>query len=141
MESQIRESNPAQRPASPFRAKLLVVDEKLDELQYYSQVLQRAGYEVRSMASFADAATSLEHDSFDLIIASNESPNFTGRSVLARVIEQHRAIPLLVLDRDADAALYLEVKPSAAVDAPETLQPSEIAALVADYLPGASGKA
>jgi hypothetical protein len=94
------------------------------------------------MASFADAATSLEHDSFDLIIASNESPNFTGRSVLARVIEQHRATPLLVLDREADSALYLEVKPKAAVDGPEeTLQPSEIAALVADYLPGASGKA
>jgi DNA-binding NtrC family response regulator len=142
MQGESRESRPAQLSANQFRAKLLVVDEKLDDLLYYSRVLQLAGYDVRSIASYSEAAASLEDDSYDLIITSKGSPNFTGRSMLARVIEKHRGTPVLVLDPCADSALYLEVMPSDPPDnAERALQPSEIATLVAHYLPDATGKA
>jgi DNA-binding NtrC family response regulator len=141
MQKEIRESSVAQRSGSQFRPKLLIVDENLDDLLYYSRVLQRAAYDVRCIASFTDGATSLENESFDLIIISQGSPNFAGRSVLAWVSDQHRQTPVLVLDRYADSARYLEAMHLGAQDYLERpLQPSEIATLVASSLAGSVGR-
>jgi DNA-binding response OmpR family regulator len=137
MQKEIRESSVAQRSGSQFRPKLLIVDENLDDLLYYSRVLQRAAYDVRCIASFTDGATSLENESFDLIIISQGGPHWAGRTILARVIENHRQTPVLVLDRYADSARYLEAIELGAQDyLGEPLPPSELLTLVASYLPG-----
>jgi len=79
-----------------LKRRLLVVDEDLDDLLYYSAVLQHHGYEVRSIPSYSDGATCLEREDFDLIIVSQGGPNFEGRRVLARAIEKDRRTPVLV---------------------------------------------
>jgi len=127
--------NKTQPLSSLLRRRVLVVDEDLDDLLYYSAVLQHHGYEVRSVPSYLDGAACLEHEDFDLIIVSQGSSNFEGRRVLARAIEKDRQTPVLVFTRSVDMSCYLEAIQSGALDyVQKPLPPSEIGELVARYL-------
>ncbi len=125
-----------------LKRRVLVVDEDLDDLLYYSAVLQHHGYEVRSIPSYSDGATCLESEDFDLIIVSQGSPNFEGRRVLARAIEKDRQTPVLVFTRSVDMPCYMEAIQSGALDYIEKpLPPSEIGKLVAKHLRSQFGTA
>ena len=114
------------------KRRLLVVDEDLDDLLYYSAVLQHHGYEVRSIPSYLDGSACLEREDFDLIIVNQGSSNFEGRRVLARAIEKNRHTPVLVITRSVEMSCYLEAIQSGALDYIEKpLLPSQIADLVA----------
>jgi two-component system C4-dicarboxylate transport response regulator DctD len=127
-----RKSNPL--PGFP-KHRVLVADDDLNDLLYYSAVLFHHGYEVRSIASYAEAAACLEREDFDLIIVSQGSSNFEGRRVLARAIEKDRHTPVLVFTRFADMSCYLEAIQAGALDYLEKpLPPSEIARLVMKHL-------
>jgi DNA-binding NtrC family response regulator len=120
---------------SLIRRRLLVVDEDLEDLLYYSAVLQRQGYEVRSIPSYKDGAAWVGREDFDLILVSQGSANFEGRSVLARAIERDRHAPVVVLSRSIDMPCYIEAMQSGALDYTEKpLLPSEIGQLVSKYL-------
>ena len=115
--------------------RLLVVDEELDDLRYISAVLRQQGYEVRSTPSYLEGATCLEGEDFDLIIVSQGSANFEGRSVLARAIEKDRHTPVLVFARSVEIGCYLEAMQMGALDYIEKPLPrAEIEDLVAKHL-------
>jgi len=118
-----------------IKRRLLVVDEDLEDLLYYSAVLQHQGYEVRSIPSYKDGATWVGREDFDLVLVSQGSTNFEGRSVLARAIEKDRHTPVVVLSRSVDMPCYIEAMQAGALDYMEKpLLPSEIAQLVRKYL-------
>ena len=130
------------QPSGLLNRRLLVVDEDLDDLLYYSAVLQHHGYEVRSIPSYSDGATCLEREDFDLIIVSQGGPNFEGRRVLARAIEKDRRTPVLVFTRSVDMPCYLEAIQSGALDYIEKpFPPSEIGEMVAKHLQTCLGRA
>jgi DNA-binding NtrC family response regulator len=117
------------------RRRVLVVDEDLDDLLYYSAVLQHHGYEVRSIPSYSDGATCLECEAFDLIIVSQGTSNFEGRCVLARAIEKDRHTPVLIFSKSVHMPSYMEAIQLGALDYLEKpLLPSEIGELVAKHL-------
>jgi len=122
------------------RKRLLVVDEDLSDLLLYSQVLQRQGYEVRSSPSYQAGAAWVGREEFDLILVSQGSSNFEGRSVLARAIERDRHTPVIVLSRSIDMPCYLEAMQCGALDYLEKPRlASEIGLLVKNHLrPGAA---
>jgi DNA-binding NtrC family response regulator len=127
------------RKADPFlgliRRRLLVVDEDMEDLLYYSSVLQHQGYEVRSIPSYKEGAAWVEREDFDLILVSQGSRNFEGRSVLARAIEKDRHTPVVVLSRAIDMPCYIEAMQSGALDYMEKpLLPSEIGLMVKSHL-------
>ncbi len=123
------------------KAKLLLVDEDVDDLLYYSAILQHLGYEVRSLPSYHQAAACLERENFDLVIVSQGSDNFEGRTVLAKVIETGHKAPVMVLTRCMDPECYIEAMECGALEYLEKpLLRSELAALVAKHL-GASARA
>ena len=118
-----------------MRKRLLVVDEDLEDLLHYSAVLRRQGYEVCSVPSFQDGAAWVDREDFDLILVSQGSSNFEGRSVLARAIERDRHAPVVVLSRSIDMPCYIEAIQSGALDYIEKpLVPSEIGLLVRNHL-------
>jgi DNA-binding NtrC family response regulator len=125
-----------------FKRRLLVVDEDLDDLLYYTAVLQHEGYQVRSILSYTAGAACVEREDFDLIVVSQGSPSFEGRLVLARAIERNRWAPVLVLTRAIEIPCYIEAMQSGALDYMEKpLPPSEIGQLVRKYLPTRSASA
>jgi len=118
-----------------IRKRLLVVDEDIEDLLFYSAVLQHQGYEVRSIASYKDGEAWAGREDFDLILVSQGSANFEGRSVLARAIEKDRHTPVVVLSRSIDMPCYIEAMQTGALDYMEKpLLPSEIGLLVRKYL-------
>jgi len=118
-----------------IRKRLLLVDEDLEDLLYYSSVLQYQGYEVRSVPSYQDGAAWVGRENFDLILVSQGSSSFEGRSVLARAIERDRHTPVVVLFRTVDIPCYLEAMQGGALDYLEKpLVPSDIGLLVKNHL-------
>ena len=112
-----------------------MVDEDLEDLLYYSSVLQHQGYEVRSIPSYKEGAAWVDREDFDLILVSQGSPNFEGRSVLTRAIEKDRHAHVVVLSRSIDMPCYVEAMQSGALDYMEKpLVPSEIGQLVRNHL-------
>ena len=127
---------------SLIKRRLLVVDEDLEDLLYYSAILQHQGYEVRSISSYKDGVTWARRQDFDLVLVSQGSTKFEGRSVLARAIERDRHTPVVVLSLRVDMPCYLEAMQSGALDYTEKpLLPSEIAELVRKHLRAPSASA
>jgi DNA-binding NtrC family response regulator len=119
-----------------FKRRVLVVDEDLNDLLYYTDVLRHEGYQVRSILSYTAGAACVEREDFDLIVVSQGSPSFEGRLVLARAIERNRWTPVLVLTRAIQMPCYIEAMQSGARDYLEKpIPPSEIGQLVKRYLP------
>lgn len=117
------------------RRRILVVDDDLNDLLYYSAILQHEGYEVRSIASHKEASDCIRRESFDLIIVSQGRVAFEGRSVLVRASEKSRKIPVFVLSRSSDIDCYLEAMQMGARDYREKpLAASELAEMVARHL-------
>ncbi len=142
MQRQEVDGRKAKQLSSLLKRRVLVVDEDLDDLLYYSAVLQHRGYEVRSIHSYLDGARCLESEDFDLIIVSQGSPNFEGRHVLARAIEKDRHTPVLIFTRSVDMPCYMEAIQSGALDYIEKpLPPSEIGNLVEKHLRTHLGRA
>jgi DNA-binding NtrC family response regulator len=132
MASQNVDDRKSKKLPSLLKPRVLVVDEDLDDLRYYSAVLQRHGLEVDSIPSYLDGAECLARKNFDLIIVSQGSTNFEGRRVLARAIEINRHTPVFVVTRSVEMSCYLEAIQSGALDYIEKpLLPSQIADLVA----------
>lgn len=125
------------KPGTTLRKKrkVLVVDDDLDDLLRYSAILQHEGYEVRSIASHKEATSCIGRENFDLIIVSQGSTAFEGRSVIARAIAKNQKVPVLVLSRSSDIDCYLEAMQMGAADYREKpLAASELAAIAGRHL-------
>lgn len=125
------------------RNKLLLVDDDLDDLLYYSGVLDRLGYGVCSVSTYTEGAAWLDREEFDLVIVSQGGSHFEGREVLSHALERDRHTPVLVLTRVPDMPSYIEAMQMGAFDYLEKpLAASELAELVAKHLrPHEVGKA
>ena len=96
--------------------KVLLVDESLRDLQYYSAILQGQGHEVRIVPSYAEGWLALEKEDFDFVIINQGSREFEGRALLQRAIEIERHLPVLVLTDCLDMGCYLEAMQLGAAD-------------------------
>ena len=126
----------------PLKGKLLLADEDLADLQLYSAILTQLGHEVRTFASYDEAADCLGQEAFDLVLVSQGSSTFEGRSVLSRAIEKDRRTPVLVLTRFIEIPCYLEAIQLGARDYMlKPSRPTDIGELVTRYLASRSGSA
>ncbi len=117
------------------RERLLLVDNNVEDLLYYTSILQHLGYDVRPCASFTEAANLFARESFALVIVSQGGHSFEGRSVLARAVEADACTPVLILTRSASMDCYVEAMQLGAFDYLEKpLTPSEVEKLVAFHL-------
>jgi DNA-binding NtrC family response regulator len=117
------------------KQRILIVDDDLNDLLYYSAILQHEGYEVRSVASYKEGADCIDRQTFDLVIVSQGTAAFEGRSVLGLALRRDSSIPVFVLSRSSDVDCYLEAMQMGAFDYREKpLAASELAAMVARQL-------
>lgn len=124
-----------QKVFSQRKKRVLVVDEDLNDLLYYSAVLQHEGYDVRSLASYQEGVASFDNEAFDLVIVSQGTAAFEGRTVLVRAFDQDQGLPVFVLSRSSDIDCYLEAMQMGAFDYREKpLAASELAEMVGRHL-------
>lgn len=135
MRPKYREAGTLPRVIGHKKRKVLVVDDDLRDLLRYSAILQHEGYDVRSIPSHKDAADCVKREQFDLIIVSQGTAVFEGRTVLARALERNHELPILVLSRSNDVDCYLEAMQMGASDYREKpLAASELAEIAAWHL-------
>jgi DNA-binding NtrC family response regulator len=115
--------------------KVLLVDPNYRDLEYYRSVLLGQVAEVRACASYSEATLLLDCDKFDLVVLSQGSRSFEGRSLLERAIEIDRRMPVLVLTECLDIGCYLEAMQLGAADYVEKpLRADDVARLVQTHL-------
>jgi DNA-binding NtrC family response regulator len=122
--------------STPTRTnRLLLVDDNLDDLLCYAAALERQGYDVRSVSTYAEGCAWLDREGFDLVIVSQGGADFEGREVLCHALERDRHTPVLVLTRVPDMSAYIEAMQMGAFDYLEKpLTASELMDLVAKHL-------
>ncbi len=117
------------------RGKLLLVDDDGADLAHHTAILQREGYEVLALASFAEAASRAKQEDFDLIIVAQGSRAFEGRTVLTCLAGREKRTPVLVLTRHVDVECYMEAVQLGALEYLEMpVVPAQLAQAVVRHL-------
>lgn len=96
--------------------KVLLVDEDFQGLRMQARILRRHGLDVLPCDSYDEGMTRLERQHFDLVIVSQGSPEFEGRTVLEHVSETGSCVPVVVVAPHADIQCYLEAMNLGAAD-------------------------
>ena len=112
---------------------VLVVDEDLDDLDYYSSLLEADGYKVLRSNGHEPSIHLLPQ--CDFVLVSQGGPRFKGRCVLERAREMRVNVPILVLAGSKSMRCYLEAMQLGAVDYLEKpLAPCTLRELVKRYI-------
>lgn len=121
-------SNPKlQAVPTLVKGKILLVDDDPQDLSFYCMVLYKQGYKVLPCDSFQEAKQYLETENVDFVVLSQGGPSFEGRWVLERAVRPDLRLPVLILARWVDMALYTEAMSLGAIDYLEkTSDPSEL---------------
>ena len=123
------------RSRSVAKAKVLLVDEDCEDLEYNCLILEQQGCEVRTCRSFVEGIRCLDGEPFDFIVVCQGGLRFEGRSVLERAMEIDRHRPVVVLTRWHDMACYLEAMQLGAVDYFEKpVNPLDVARVIRTHL-------
>lgn len=135
MGASIASHRPSDQSRSVAKAKVLLVDEDCEDVEYNCSILEQQGCEVRTCRSFVEGIRSLDCEPFDFIVVCQGSLRFEGRSVLERAIEIDRHRPVVVLTRWHDMACYLEAMQLGAVDYLEKpVSPLDVARVIRTHL-------
>ena len=107
------------------RAKILIVDDNLDDLRWLGSILERHGYKVEASCSFEEGAARAGAGHYDFVVASQGGPNFEGQAVVKRATELDRHTPVLVVTRCIEMQCYLEAMQLGALDYLEMPVPAD----------------
>jgi DNA-binding response OmpR family regulator len=120
--------------ATPQGARVLLIHENFRELAYHHAVLRNLGCRVTACTSYEEGRRLLAQGQWDLVMVSQGSAAFEGRSVLERAIEINRYTPVLILTRWHDIRTYLTAMHLGAVDyLEEPVPPTELARVVSSH--------
>src|SRR6266566_2408417 len=77
--------------------RVLIVEDSDDDSELLLRELRRGGYApaYERVASAAGLKDALEHQTWDLVIADNSMPGFTGMEALALVRARHPDLPFI----------------------------------------------
>ena len=122
--------------------RILLVDEDSTDRDYYRNVLEAQGYQVRTCPSFGDALQRLLVEKFDFVVMDQGSDRFEWRAVVEHAAGPDRRTPVLVLARCHDMVRYLEAMQLGAVDYIEKpLTPTQLSRVVKTHLPNRTAAA
>jgi len=107
-------------------ATVLLILEDPHDLQVYGTALGSLGYKVMLCGSYEEGITILESENIDLLVVSQGTRAFEGRSVLERALQLHPRLPVLVVARVVDIHCYFEAMDIGAVEYLESPAPCEL---------------
>jgi DNA-binding NtrC family response regulator len=98
------------------RPRILIVEDNLDDLLWFSAILERQGYEVEACCSYEDGAARVANGRYDFIVVNQGGPRFEGQAVVKSATEVNRHTPVLVVTRCIEMPCYLEAMQLGALD-------------------------
>ncbi len=112
-------------------ARLLLIDEDMEKLLYYTDILQDLGCDVTPCPSYWEAAGWFREEHFDLIIIGASNCTSRDRFALMHTLARIRTVSVVVLTGAAEGEAGLEDILSDRVE--KVLAPSQVAELVAEH--------
>jgi CheY-like chemotaxis protein len=85
---------------------VLVVDEDSEYLEHIRRITQGMGYSVHACNSYAEGIRQLESGAFEFIFVGQGSRFFEGRCVVERAIKINCRLPVVVVARCLDTAIW-----------------------------------
>jgi two-component system chemotaxis sensor kinase CheA len=79
------------------RRSILIVEDSITSRMLLKNILESAGYDVRTSVDGADAWTALNRDRFDLVVSDVEMPNMDGFELTASIREDEKLHELPVV--------------------------------------------
>jgi DNA-binding NtrC family response regulator len=116
MEMQNSEIKAGVYQRNPRKWKVLLVDENFQFLRNQALILRRHGLDVLPCDSYLEGMVRLDSEHFDLVIVSQGSLGFEGRTVLEHASETGTIAPVVVVAPHADIPCYLEAMNLGAAD-------------------------
>jgi len=116
MENKKRERKTGGNQQKPRQWKVLLVDEDFQYLRSQALILRRHGLDVLPCDSYSEGMVRLDSEHFDLVIVSQGSLGFEGRTVLEHASETGSCAPVVVVAPHADIPCYLEAMNLGAAD-------------------------
>ena len=95
-------------PAPPLPPTVLVVDDDVKDLDYFTSQLKLKGYSVGAMASHHEAESRLEQGGFDLVILSHGRAVLEAHRLMRQILERYRHAPVVVITRYVEIENYIE---------------------------------
>ena len=116
------------------RGKALVVDQDRKDLQAYTGILRRMGFEVKPFTNYPEASRYLEEETPDFIFVNQGTAAFEARDFMVSALARNRHTPVVVLAQCLHMDCYLEAMQLGAVDYVEKpLASDEMEYLVTTY--------
>jgi DNA-binding NtrC family response regulator len=98
------------------RGRACLVDPDEKDLRFYTEVVHRLGFDVRSFTNYQEAARCLEEESVDFVIVNQGTAAFEARGLVERALARNHHTPVVVLAHCLDMGCYLEAMQLGAVD-------------------------
>ena len=73
------------QPAAPLRKSILIAEDSITARTLLKNIVESAGYDVKTAVDGLDAYTALKSGSFDLVVSDVEMPRMTGFDLTAKV--------------------------------------------------------
>jgi DNA-binding response OmpR family regulator len=86
-----------------FDAHLLVVEENLNARALLERYLTRRGCKMTTAGDGLSAYDSFNEEPADLVITDYKMPRCDGLMLVARLFQEHPAVPIIMMIADADA--------------------------------------
>lgn len=118
-------------------AHLLIAEDDPEMRDLLRKVLEKEGYHVSLVANGREAAVSLAHDEFDLIVTDMLMPNDGGLELLQNIRRAHPTLPVIIITAFGDWGSYsraLELGAAAFISKP--LKMAELIAAIQTALAG-----
>jgi DNA-binding NtrC family response regulator len=116
------------------RGRALVIDQNRKDLQAYTEILRRMGFEVKPFTSYQEASRCLEEEAPDFVFVNQGTAAFEARLIVERAVARNRHTPVVVLAQSVHMGCYLEAMQLGAVDYVEKpLASAEVEHLVTTY--------
>jgi CheY-like chemotaxis protein len=83
-------------------AKLLWVDDEIEQLRPHLLFLEKKGYEVETVTNGIDAIDLCREQSFDLVLLDELMPGISGLETLQRIKEINPALPVVMVTKSEE---------------------------------------
>jgi len=83
-------------------AKLLWVDDEIEQLRPHLLFLEKKGYEVETVTNGIDAIDLCREQSFDLVLLDEQMPGISGLETLQRIKEINPALPVVMVTKSEE---------------------------------------
>lgn len=108
-------SNEKQSPLT-HQQQILLIDDDLDVLEAYQQILTQEGYQVYSCSSPLAAAEMIPTDWRGMVISDVCMPGLSGMALLEILLEQDSHLPILLITGHGDVPMAVEAVKKGAYD-------------------------